>query len=189
MILGPQLRAELLAIARKSIDCAFPRGELTPCPPELLMADLMHSRSSFVTLRIGHDLRGCCGSLDATRSLAEDVWRNAWAAAFNDPRFPRLSPQEWPRVDLHISVLSAPEPLLVESEAALLNELRPFVDGLILQHGAVRATFLPAVWQQLGDPQRFVRQLKLKAGWPGDFWSPELHIFRYTTESFAETDG
>lgn len=182
-------RRELLAIARKSIEYSLPQGDLAPCLREQLLPYLTEPRSCFVTLRIDGELRGCCGTLDASRSLAEDVWRNAWASAFSDPRFPRLSVAEWPRVDLHISVLSNPEPLLVANEQDLLQRLRRGVDGLIFELGGARATFLPVVWQQIPDPVRFVRQLKLKAGWPGDFWSPELRAWRYATEGFGEREG
>jgi uncharacterized protein len=186
MRLEPDQRRQLLSIARASINSALPDGVLAPCPREQLPADLMERRSSFVTLRIDHELRGCCGTLDAPRPLAQDVWRNAWASAFNDPRFTGLTVAEWPRVDLHLSVLGLPQPFLVANEEELLQQLQPGVDGLIFELGAARATFLPSVWEQIGDPLRFVQQLKLKAGLPADFWSRELRIFRYGTESFGE---
>ena len=81
-------------------------------------------------------------------------------------------------------MLSAPEPLFVANEAELLAVLRPGIDGLVLQAGAKRSTFLPAVWEQLPTPADFVRHLKLKAGWPPNFWPADLRVWRYTTESF-----
>lgn len=188
----PGQRRELLAIARASIESALPSGELAPWstswPRERLPFDLMAQRSSFVTLRINRELRGCCGTLDASRPLAEDIWRNAWASAFNDPRFARLQPAEWMQADLHISILGLPEPIFVANEAQLLQQLQPLSDGLILELGSARATFLPSVWEQIGDPARFVRQLKLKAGLPADFWSRDLRVFRYGAESFGEDE-
>ena len=68
------------------------------------------------------------------------------------------------------------------------ERLRPRIDGLILELGGSRATFLPAVWEQLPDAQQFVRQLKLKAGLGVDFWSPQMRVLRYRTESFGETE-
>jgi AmmeMemoRadiSam system protein A len=137
-------------------------------------------------LRRGAELRGCCGTLDAPRPLAEDVWRNAWAAAFSDYRFPPLTAAEWPYMNLHLSLLTVPERLDVTSEEQLLAMLRPSVDGLILETDTGRATFLPAVWEQLPDPAQFVRQLKLKAGWPATYWSDRVRVARYETESFGE---
>jgi AmmeMemoRadiSam system protein A len=90
------------------------------------------------------------------------------------------------RVDLHLSVLSPPAPMAVTDEADLLRQLRPGVDGLILGEGARRATFLPAVWEDLPDPREFVRHLKAKAGLGANYWSPRMKAERYTTESFGD---
>lgn len=186
-------RRELLALARASIDSALLPGRSGPEPvpftAALLPPALTVRRSSFVTLHRNEELRGCCGTLDAPRALAEDVWRNAWAAAFNDYRFPPLTAAEWPQVTLHLSLLTAPEPLDVISETQLLAVLRPSIDGLILESDIGRATFLPAVWEQLPDPAQFVRHLKMKAGWPATYWSNRVRCFRYTTESFGEEES
>ena len=179
-------RRELLALARESIASALTRSAYQPFPTTDLPAELLKPASSFVTLRIDAALRGCCGSIEVNRSLAEDVWRAAWAAAFSDPRFPPLTYREWTQVDLHISVLTPTEPLPAASEADLLSQLRPHIDGLILELGASRTTFLPAVWEQLPDAAQFLQQLKLKAGWAADFWSPQIRALRYRTESFGE---
>lgn len=185
MDLSREARFELLQLARRSIELALPHGELQPCPP--CAAPLLETlRSTFVTLRNDAELRGCCGSVAATRPLAHDVWRNAWASAFRDPRFPPLTASEWPTLNVHISVLTEPEPVFVASEEELLAGLRPGVDGLILELGAARATFLPAVWEQLPDARSFVNQLKIKAGWSMSFWSPQIRVSRYETESFGE---
>lgn len=181
-------RRELLALARASIDSALasPAGLLVPFTAAMLSASLMVRRSSFVTLRRGDELRGCCGTLEASRPLAEDVWRNAWAAAFSDYRFPQLTAAEWPQVSLHLSLLTPPELLHIATEGQLLAELRPSVDGLILESDTGRATFLPAVWEQIPEPVQFVQQLKMKAGWPAGYWSDRVRAYRYTTESFGD---
>ena len=115
MSLDTPERRELLALARASIDSALSNGrngvELVPFTAAALPDALTVRRSSFVTLRSDDELRGCCGTLDAPRPLAEDVWRNAWAAAFSDYRFPPLTAAEWPQVSLHLSLLTPPEPL------------------------------------------------------------------------------
>ena len=189
MSLATPERRELLRLARESIDACVAAGQSAspaPFPVLSLQHGLTVRRSSFLTIRNGEDLRGCCGTLEAPRPLAEDVWRNAWAAAFNDPRFPPLTASEWPQLSLHLSLLTPPERLDVTTEAQLLALLRPSVDGLILESDTGRATFLPAVWEQLPDPAQFVRQLKIKAGWPAGYWSDRVRVSRYTTESFDE---
>lgn len=182
--LAPTQRAELHELARASIELALQQGQLVPYDGEPEDPQLNRPSASFVTLRVGEELRGCCGTIEPARPLSEDVWNNAYASAFADPRFPPLLPHEWPETNIQISVLSEPERLGVRTEAQLLDVLRPGRDGLILQYGSRRSTFLPAVWEQLPEPVRFVRHLKMKAGWPIDFWPVDMEAWRYTTESF-----
>lgn len=140
-------------------------------------------RASFVTLHLDENLRGCIGTLEARQTLVEDVASNAYNAAFRDPRFSTLTWPEYERLDIHISVLSLPEPLQFSTEEELLTQLRPRVDGLILEEDYRRGTFLPSVWDQLSDPREFLRQLKHKAGLPPDYWSRRIRVQRYTVES------
>lgn len=178
-------RSELLRLARSSIEAGLSTGRRAPVPTSPSPA-LNETRATFVTLRVDEDLRGCCGSIEPRFALAEDVSRNAWASAFSDPRFPPLTPTEYASIDLHISVLSPLERLPVASETDLLAALRPGIDGLVLALGASRATFLPAVWESLPNPVDFLRHLKMKAGWTAMFWSSQIEVWRYETESFGE---
>ena len=178
-------RATLLEVARTTIQHGLRHGQALTVHPEDYPETLRRVRATFVTLEIDGQLRGCIGALTAYQSLVQDVAAHAYAAAFEDPRFPELRPDEFPRLELFISVLSPPEPLWVNSEEELLAQLRPGVDGLILQFHRYRATFLPAVWESLPDPYVFLAQLKHKAGLPLDFWVPELRVERYTTEYFG----
>jgi uncharacterized protein len=180
-------RQELLSLARRSIELGLAEDRLAPAP-DVNSPTLNQLRATFVTLNEHEDLRGCCGSIEPRFALAEDVWRNAWASAFADPRFPALTREEYSALDVHISVLTPLERVPIASEEELLAVLRPDRDGLLLAHGVARATFLPSVWESLHDPVQFVRQLKLKAGWRADFWSPDIEVWRYETESFGETE-
>lgn len=172
----------LLSLARLALLEAF--GETPSPPPEAAWLDV--PGATFVTLKIDGELRGCIGTLEAYRPLGEDIRGNALAAAFRDPRFPRLEAAELARVRLHVSLLSALEPLACSGEADLLGRLRPGVDGLVLEHEDHRGTFLPAVWRQLPGPRQFLRQLKRKAGLPPEFWAPGVRVSRYTVDSWAE---
>lgn len=140
-------------------------------------------RATFVTLHVDARLRGCIGTLEARQTLVQDVASNAYGAAFRDPRFPVLTWPEYERLDIHISVLSLPEPLQFSTEDELLAQLRPRVDGLIIEEGYNRGTFLPSVWEQLPSPREFLRNLKHKAGLHPDYWSSRIRVQRYTTES------
>ncbi len=142
--------------------------------------------ASFVTLKINHQLRGCVGSLEPYRSLVEDVARNAEAAAFEDSRFPPLTLAEWDDLQIVISILNPPEPMSFQSEEDLIRQLRPGVDGLVLQENFHCGTFLPSVWQQLPEPREFLRQLKRKAGLDPDYWSSAIQVQRYTASTIAD---
>lgn len=172
-------RGELLAIARAAIERGL-AGELLVVDPQSVSPPLRAPGASFVTLERHGELRGCIGSLTARQPLVCDVAHNAREAAFGDPRFAPLRQGELEQLDVHLSLLSAPEPIEFSSEAELLAHLRPGVDGLILEEGFRRGTFLPSVWEQLPQAQDFVRHLKRKAGLPVDYWSATLRVQRYT---------
>lgn len=177
-------RKQLLDIARRSIQHGLETG--TPLKVDLqpLTPPLREPGASFVTLERHGQLRGCIGTLEAHQPLAVDVAQNAFQSAFRDPRFPPLEKSEWTGLDIHISVLSKPEPMQFSSEEDFIRQLRPGVDGVILAEGWHRGTFLPAVWDDLPDPHDFVRHLKLKAGLPVDYWSDSIKAYRYTAEYF-----
>jgi len=147
---------------------------------------LVKNGASFVTLRMGVDLRGCIGSLVAYQPLRDDVRQNARAAAFEDPRFYPLSVEEFDRVHIEVSVLSAPEPMPFSTREDALAQLRPGVDGVILSAARRRATFLPQVWDELPDPEEFISHLLIKAGLPPTFWDDSVRIERYTVTAFEE---
>jgi AmmeMemoRadiSam system protein A len=187
--LSPRERRILLDLARASIQHGLHHHQPLPVDPRDYPESLQALRATFVTLEKQGQLRGCIGTLIAHQPLVQDIAAHAYAAAFDDPRFPELVAEEFAHLELHIAVLSPPEPLHFDSEDALLAQLRPGIDGLILQFRRGRATFLPAVWEQLPDPYVFLAQLKHKAGLPLDFWSPELRAERYTTEAFGDADA
>lgn len=146
---------------------------------------LQRPAATFVTLRREGELRGCIGGLTARQALVLDVVENAAGAALHDPRFFPLRPPELVGLHIHISVLSPLVPLTFASESELLAQLRPGVDGLLLELGRRRGTFLPSVWETLPDPRDFLRELKRKAGLPHDYWCADVRISRYTTESIS----
>lgn len=183
--LSEPARQTLLRVARDSIQNGLREGRPLRVRAQDFNDELQAVRASFVTLdRLGQ-LRGCIGHLEAYLPLVEDVAENAFAAAFRDPRFPPLAASELADLEIHISVLTPAEPMSFDSEADLLRQLRPGVDGLILQDGLARGTFLPSVWESLPEAEDFWRHLKLKAGLPENHWSDSLKVYRYQTESFS----
>jgi AmmeMemoRadiSam system protein A len=146
---------------------------------------LAAQRASFVTLKQGATLRGCIGTLDVRTSLVESIADNAYAAAFNDPRFPPLDTSEVEDLTIEVSVLSPLEEVTFTSEQDLLEQFIPGEAGWVLQDNGNRGTFLPSVWASVSEPADFLRQLKIKAGLAPDYWSNTLHVWRYRTDSFA----
>jgi hypothetical protein len=174
----------LLAHARAAITAALRLD--APVAPQRPF--LQRPGATFVTLRSSGQLRGCIGSLQARRALGADVRANAVAAAFDDPRFAPLRASEYDRIDVEVSLLSSASPLPVASECDLHAQLRAGVDGLILEAGGRRSTFLPQVWDTLPSARDFVDELKRKAGLRREFWSEELRFSRYTVEKFTDAE-
>jgi uncharacterized protein len=146
--------------------------------------ELTEHRATFVTLEINNQLRGCIGTLEVQRPLAEDVAFNSYAAAFSDSRFPSINNDELIKLSIHISILKPAVELNIQSETDLIKQLKPDIDGLIIEDNSHRATFLPSVWQSLPHAEDFVHHLKIKAGFDADYWSKNIRAYRYSTESF-----
>ncbi len=180
----PDQREILLGLAKESIEKGL-FGELAGVDPLEYSGSLAENGASFVTLNRNRQLRGCIGSLEAHQPLVLDVVSNAYSSAFRDPRFSPLTRDELPGLDIHISVLTPAEPMQFDSEANLLDQLQPGVDGLILSAGPRRGTFLPSVWESLPDARVFLQQLKRKAGLPTDYWGSDIRIERYRTVSIS----
>jgi AmmeMemoRadiSam system protein A len=175
----------LLPIARAAIAAEL---GLAPASREHDAPWLHEPGASFVTLYTGERLRGCIGTLRAHRALGEDIRANAVAAAFRDPRFAPLAREELPEVRIEVSVLSPLEPLAFADEQDLLRQLRPGVDGLVLEYGHHSGTFLPQVWEGLREPQEFLAHLKYKAGLPPDFWDEGVKAWRYSVVKWSESE-
>lgn len=142
--------------------------------------------ATFVTLHLYGELRGCIGSLEARRPLFDDVQSNAFASAFRDPRFEPLSKQEFSHVVIDVSLLGKSEPIHFRDEQDAVAQLNPGEDGVILEYGLHRATFLPQVWSQLPDPKKFLARLKEKAGLGANFWSNDIRLSRYAVQKWSE---
>ena len=179
--------AELLRLARGSIEHGFAHRKPLPIDVGELPATLSTPAATFTTLRLDGELRGCCGRLEAQLPLASDVAHSAFQAAFHDPRFSPVRRHEFEALELEVSVLTPMEPFPVVDEADLLARLTPHADGLVIVAGGRRATFLPKVWESLPDPRQFLNQLRLKCGLPQDYWSERLEFLRYGTVTYAES--
>jgi AmmeMemoRadiSam system protein B/AmmeMemoRadiSam system protein A len=181
-------RAALLTVAEEAIRARLDGRPRSAPEPASVPASLRRPGAAFVTLRDGERLLGCIGTIEPTRPLLDDVADNAVGAAFRDPRMPPLTADEFATMSLHVSVLTPAEPMDVSSRAELLAAVRPGVDGLVIEAGRHRATYLPSVWEQLPDPDAFLDHLWQKAGLRAGTWPKGLRVAHYQTVEFGD-DG
>ena len=176
----PDAGEVLLALARARIEDALFARQVDSFPA----AWLRQRGATFVTLKKDGELRGCIGSLQALRPLADDIAQNAHAAAFRDPRFAPLAAAEWPECSLEVSLLSTPKPMRFADEEDLLAQLAPGEDGVIVELDGRRATFLPQVWESLPQPRAFMGELLRKAGLAADTRLARCRVSRYRVAKF-----
>jgi AmmeMemoRadiSam system protein A len=178
----------LLRLAREAMERGVKGQELLPLDPSALSPNLCEAGSSFITLTVHGELRGCIGSLDADKSLVEDVRDHAVAAALKDPRFPPVREEELSGIQIEVSRLTRPIPLEYEDANDLLSKLHPFLDGVILRDTSYRrATFLPQVWEKIPEREEFLNNLCYKMGVKYDLWrSKHLEVLIYQVEEFHE---
>ena len=120
---------------------------------------------AFVTLKIGGHLRGCIGNVQGQGELYRTVWDMARSAAFSDPRFPPVSADEYPALDVEISILS---PLTVCTDPEKIEVGR---HGLVVVTPSRSGLLLPQVPVEWGwDRMIFLRQTCRKAGLPDSAW-------------------
>jgi AmmeMemoRadiSam system protein A len=180
-MLSPDQRQQLLTIARRSIEMVLSgrRTELDPVTDP----ELRRPSGVFVSLHTHDgDLRGCIGSIEPVAPLWEAVARSAVNAAFRDPRFHPLQPDELPSIELEVSVMSPITPV------SNVLEIEVGVHGLIVRRGNRAGLLLPQVPLQFGwDRETFLRQTCVKAGLPPDSWrTEEVRLEKFSAEVFAE---
>ena len=172
-------RRFLLELARATIDARLSKRPLpSPTPDSAL---LLETRGAFVTLKIEGRLRGCIGHVIGVAPLWRAVRDNAVAAAFEDPRFPPLTPDELQRVRIEISVLTP----LFRSSA---EEVVVGRHGILIERGAARGLLLPQVAVEYGwDWETFLDHTCRKAGLqPGCWRHPDTTISTFSAEVFGE---
>ncbi len=180
-------RALLLKFARQALEDGVCGRPLLPLYLAELSPRLSQPGASFVTLTSHGELRGCIGTLEATKSLAEDVRQHAVAAALEDYRFAPVQADELPYIQIEISRLTEPRLLDYRDADDLLRQLRPGVDGVVLRDGLRRATFLPQVWEKVPEAEIFLGMLCRKMGAPTELWrTKKLTVLVYEVEEFHE---
>ena len=151
---GPE-KAELLALARKSVEYMIEKNE--PFAPNPSASETLNREyGAFVTLTEGGNLRGCIGYTAPIKPLYMTVRDTATLAAMRDPRFQRVAASELPQLAYEISVLS---PLRRVTD---VEQIKVGRDGLLMKNGDSEGLLLP----QVPVEQNWDRQTFLEANLP-----------------------
>ena len=170
-------RAALLQHARRSIESALKKSRNQVAAPS---DHLLQKRGAFTTIHLHGQLRGCIGFIEPLYPLWETVEETARAAAFDDPRFPSLTNEEFGQIQLELSVMSLIEPIVAQ-------DVRVGVHGLIVSQYGRRGLLLPQVAPEWGwDRETFLAQTCVKAGLPPDAWKKGAKLEAFTAEVFGE---
>lgn len=173
-------RRILLEIARDAIRSRLEGSD----PPDhhIDSGALSEHRGAFVTLTIEGHLRGCIGHVVGVEPLWKSVRSNAVSAAFKDPRFEPLRPDELDVVEIEVSALSQLQ------EVDDPESIEVGVHGLLVEKEAARGLLLPQVATNNGwNRTTFLEHTCRKAGLePGCWKHPDATFSTFTVESFAE---
>lgn len=175
----PKNKQALLDLAKCSIQQGLINGKALKPDHDDFSKELSLPAATFVTLHKFGELRGCIGTLTAYQPLIDDVADHAFSAAFRDSRFSPLTANEFTDLEIEVSILTPSETIECSSEEDLLAQLSPGEDGVTLEFGHYRSTFLPQVWEQLPSPEQFLQQLKRKAGLSSSWWDQTAIFSRY----------
>lgn len=165
----------VLKAARASIMAELNQEEFVP---HRIPSVLTQYGASFATLKIDGELRGCIGSVYPTKPLILDIIDNAKNAAFRDPRFEPITQEEFDKIEISVSILSAIERINFKDEKDLLSKIYPH--GIIIAERDRRAVYLPIVWEQLPDKEIFLNSLKEKAGLPPNYFSRTFEAYKFS---------
>jgi AmmeMemoRadiSam system protein A len=175
-------KAALLDIVKKTIASKVNNKVL---PKTEADSDILkEKRGAFVTLKKRGHLRGCIGYIKAVKPLWETVQEMAVAAAFHDPRFPSLKPDELKDLSFEVSVLS---PLRRIND---INEIEVGKHGLYIVRGYNSGLLLPQVAVEHGwDREKFLAETCYKAGLPPQAWMDnETEIYIFSADYFGDMD-
>ncbi len=170
-------RSQLLRLAHDSIASALERREIALDPPTPHLAE---PRGAFTSLHLRGELRGCVGYVLPTCAVYRAVAETARAAAFDDNRFPPVSKEEAPHLEIELSILSPAQPIRAE-------EIEVGRHGLFVSGHGRRGLLLPQVPVERGwDRTTFLEQTCRKAGLPTDAWKKGATIEAFSAEVFGD---
>ena len=178
--LSPEDLGVLASIAETTLRTALAEQRRWRPDPCEFPASLRRPGAAFVTLKREARLLGCIGTMQPVEPLCSVVADRTIAAAFQDPRTRGVFPEDFAFLDIEVSVLTPLERFSMASYDELVAHAAVTREGLLVEAGRHRATFLPAVWDQLDDPTEFVEALWHKAGLSPRAWPADIELWRYS---------
>jgi AmmeMemoRadiSam system protein A len=170
-------RSLLLRLAHDSIESLLEGREISFDPPSVHLSE---PRGVFTSLYKNGELRGCVGYVLPSCAVYRAVAETARAAAFDDSRFPPLAKEELPLLQVELSILTPPKPILPD-------EVEVGRHGLLISHHGRRGLLLPQVpVEHNWDRNSFLEQTCRKAGLPLEAWKRGATLYGFTAEIFGE---
>lgn len=188
MNLGKKDGKLLIEIARKSISSNLDgNGDIFLAVDDSLKKKFSENGAGFVTLNIGGELRGCIGYTEALFPLWETIAKAAQSAAFQDPRFPPLSKEEFEKIKIEISVLTKPEEIKGKKED-FPKKIKIGKHGLIVESDKRAGLLLPQVFTEYNvDSEKALEMTCQKAGLPNSAWKePGCKVYSFSAQIFEE---
>ncbi len=183
--------AQIVKAAGRILKAASLERSLEFSPAELFSEEhvelAQHPVSGvFVTAKRGGHLRSCCGNLGVVMPLFQSLMLAAVRTATDDPRFPRISGNELPHLDLDVWLLGPPEEIAEEGEDRIAA-VTIGRHGLQVVRGPERGLLLPGVAIEHGwEAEEFLNRTCLKAGLPATAWrDEETKVFRFEGSEHA----
>jgi len=186
-----EAQAQLLSLARQQLVASVSGDDFITVDPSEFSDPLLRDGAAFVSIEVDGALRGCMiDAFESHEPLYMNVVHNAQLAARSDERFAPLREDELERARILISIVYNIEFVRFSTPDGLIDKLQPFVDGVILTVDGVDATYLPSVWETFPEPEAFLSELCVKAGWSADRWRTEPYpqVRTYAVFAFAENE-
>lgn len=185
-ILSDKDRKDLLAIARNTVEQYIKNHKKPELDEKNLSPAVKTYCGAFVTLEKNGNLRGCIGRFDASEPLFKVVQDMAIASSTQDYRFPPVTPDEIPELEIEISVLTPMRRIHSVDEIELGKH------GIYMRKGHNSGTFLPQVATETGwTKEEFLghcAQDKAGIGWNG--WKDaELYVYEAIVFGEKELEG
>ena len=167
-------KSQIFRIAENSIRTKLYDNKRLVLNDNEMTENLRKQLGAFVTLKVNGALRGCIGRFISSDPLYEVVQASALSSAFEDPRFPPLTKEEFEKIEIEITVLGPLNKINDISEIVLGKH------GIYIKKDFRSGTMLPQVATEnkwtVEEFLGYTARDKAGIGWTG--WKDaEIYIY------------